>query len=236
MVDVMGIALIEHLTQNSKESIITHSTLEENGSLPLDYLFRDFSQMPKLEKHALTLCKGAVLDIGCGAGSHALYLQNKGLKVTALDKSKGAIEVCEKRGLQSTICTNILDYSEEKFDTLLLLMNGIGIAGSLEQLPNYLNHFRTLLQPNGQILLDSSNIIYMFDADEDGGYWIPGDTDYYGEVKFTMEYKTYKSDTFPWLYIDFETLERVALYCGFACEKIMEGEHYDYLAKLSLLA
>ncbi len=170
--DIFGKALMDYHLDNYSEDIKTFSSLDEEDVIPLPYLFRNFEQMPKLEQKALQMAKGKVLDIGCGAGNHTLYLQEKGLDVTAVDTSSGAIEVCQKRGVSNTACANILDYKEETFDTLLLLMNGIGLAGTLEKLDDFLQHLTSLLKPNGQILLDSSDIIYMFDEDEDGGRMI----------------------------------------------------------------
>ena len=233
-IDIFGNAMLDYLQKKNDENIITYSSVAEQDTIPVPYLFRNYKSMPKIEQKALQLCKGKVLDIGCGAGSHSVHLQNKNLEVTALDASKGAIEVCKKRGIKKTICSDVLNFDGQKFDTLLLLMNGIGIVGKLKNLETYLSHLKTLLNPNGQILLDSSDIIYMFDEDDDGGYWIPTDKDYYGEVDFQMEYKGEKSSEFPWLYLDYNTLQNAANYNGFKCEMITKGEHYDYLAKLSL--
>tara|TARA_R110000868_G_scaffold21640_11_gene89855 strand:+ start:21534 stop:22247 length:714 start_codon:yes stop_codon:yes gene_type:complete len=232
--DIIGNAVLDFQNGNYSSDIKTYSSLDEEDRIPIPYLFRDYKEMPKLEQKALALCKGNVLDIGCGAGSHSLYLQQKGLKITALDNSEGAIEVCEKRGILHTVCTDIYDFKEEKFDTLLLLMNGIGLAGKLEYLTKFFTHLKSLLKPNGQIILDSSDIIYMYEEDEDGGYWIADGIDYYGEVKYTMEYKGQKGKEFDWLYIDYNTLQRAAIANNLKCELIGEGEHYDYLAKLSL--
>ncbi|WP_222984846.1 class I SAM-dependent methyltransferase [Flagellimonas meishanensis] len=234
MEDVFGKALMDYHAGNYTEDIITFSSLDEKDCIPLPYLFRDIGEMPALEQKALDLAHGKVLDIGCGAGSHALYLQEKGLEVTALDSSAGAIHVCKKRGVASTNNQSILDYAEGSFDTLLLLMNGIGLAGSLKNLDAFLMHLASLLRPNGQILLDSSDIIYMFEQEEDGGYWIPSDVDYYGEVTFVMEYKNQKTAPFPWLYIDYDTLRNKCLANNLSCELILLGPHYDYLAKLTL--
>lgn len=234
MVDILGKALLDYQSGNYTEDIKTYSSLDEEDSVPLPYLFRDFDEMPFLEKKALELTEGKVLDIGCGAGNHTLYLQKKEFEVTALDASKGAIEVCKKRGVKSSVHSSFLDYNSSKFDTLLLLMNGIGLAGKLGHLHAFLNHLKSLLLPNGQILLDSSNIIYMFEQDEDGGFWVPNNDNYYGEVTFIMEYKRQKSQAFDWLYIDFTTLRNACIALDFDCELVSEGEHYDYLAKLSL--
>lgn len=235
MTDIFGNALLDYHLGKHTEDIKTYSSLDEEDYIPLSYLFRTYDEMPPLERKALKLAKGKILDIGCGAGSHALYLQQKGFDVTALDSSEGAVTVIKERGISATVHSQILDYSDSKFDTLLLLMNGIGLAGKLIDLGKFLSHLKSLLRPNGQILLDSSDIIYMFDQDEDGGYWIPDSGHYYGEVTFTMEYKGEKSSTFPWLYIDFNTLSNACLANNLDCQLLGEGHHYDYLAKLSLL-
>ncbi|MGB3142469.1 MAG: class I SAM-dependent methyltransferase [Maribacter sp.] len=231
--DILGSALLDYQNGNHDGDIKTYSSLEEEDVLPLSYMFRSFDEMPIIEQKALKNCKGKVLDIGCGAGSHGLYLQQKGIEVTVLDSSPGAIKVCQERGLTHTVLENILDFDGQTFDTLLLLMNGIGLAGNLKGLEPFFSKLKSLLNANGQILLDSSDIIYMFENDEDGGYWIPDDVEYYGEVIFTMEYKKRKSEPFSWLYVDYNTLDRAAQYHGFSCELLYEGDHYDYLARLS---
>jgi len=234
MADVFGMALKDFQKGDYTEDIKTYSSLDEEDVIPVPYLFREFDEMPKIEQIALQLARGKVLDIGAGAGSHTLYLQNKGLEVTALDNSEGCIAVCRERGVKSTVLSDILTYSEEKYDTLLLLMNGIGLAGKLGNLSRFLQHLASLLQPNGQVLMDSSDIIYMFEQDDDGGYWVPNDGTYYGEVAFEMEYKGYKSKPFDWIYVDINRLQNACESNGFHCEIVISGEHYDYLAKLTL--
>ncbi len=232
--DILGNALLDFHNGDYTSDIITYSSLEEEDVLPLPYLFRNYEQMPNLEKQALELCRGSTLDIGCGAGNHSLYLQKKGLVVSCMDQSHGAIAVCKSRGIKKTSQGTLLDFDLGKYDTLLLLMNGIGISGRLKHIDMFLNKLKSLLNEGGQILLDSSDILYMFERDEDDGYWIPEDVAYYGEVSFTMEYKNQKSDKFPWLYLDFNTLQRAAAFNGLVCELVIEGEHFDYLARLSL--
>ena len=235
MLDLFGKAILDFQTNNSPENLITETSISEADEMSVSYLFRSYNEMPKLEQHALQLAKGKVLDVGCGAGSHSLCLQNeRNLEVISIDISPTAIEACRLRGLKNTAVQNILNLdSNEKFDTILLLMNGTGIFGTLNETSNYLQKLKSLLNQGGQILIDSSDIIYMFDDDDDGGKWIPS-SNYYGELIFTISYKNETEEPFPWLYLDYNTLQNTAFASGLQCELILEGEHYDYLARLSL--
>lgn len=234
MKDLFGKAILDYQTNNSPEDLITETSISEADEMSVAYLFRSYAEMPKLEQKALQLANGNVLDVGCGAGSHALYLQEKGFDVTAIDISANAIKACELRGLKNAKVQDIMQLEGDKFDTILLLMNGAGMCGKLKNIPNFLQKLKALLTDEGQILVDSSDIIYMFDEDEDGGKWIPTDVDYYGEVIFDIAYKGEKEASFDWMYIDYNTLQNAAIANGLQCELILEGEHFDYLAKLTL--
>src|SRR5690606_32243831 len=159
----------------------------------------------------LALCKGTVLDVGAGSGCHSLILQDKKIPIKAIDTSKGAVQVMIERGIGA----QQLDFYKvaEKYDTLLFLMNGVGIAGTLSELPKFLNHTKSLLNPNGQILLDSSDIAYMFE-EEDGSKWMDLNSSYYGEVIYQMEYKSNCTPKFNWLFVDYQKLAATAKKCG----------------------
>lgn len=226
MKDLFGKAILDFQTNNSPEDIITETNISDADEMSVAYLFRNYNEMPKLEQKALQLAKGKVLDVGCGAGSHSLHLQEKGFEVTSIDISENAIKACQLRGLKNAKAQNILDLENEKFDTILLLMNGTGIFQTILESSKYLQKLKSLLNPNGQILIDSSDIIYMFDEDE-----VPTDN-YYGELTFTISYKDETENPFPWLYLDYTLLEKLATENGLQCELIENGEHYDYLARL----
>lgn len=235
MLDLFGKAILDYQTNNAPEDLITETSISDEDAMSVAYLFRSFDEMPKLEQLALQLAKGRILDVGCGAGSHSLYLQNTlNLDVTAIDISENAITACKLRGIQKTMVQDIMTLENETFDTILLLMNGAGMCGRLKNISKFLLKLKSLLNENGQILLDSSDIIYMFDEDEDGGKWIPSVNDYYGEVVFKVSYKGQKEKPFHWMYIDYNTLQNAAFANGLKCELIQEGEHYDYLARLSV--
>jgi SAM-dependent methyltransferase len=235
MKDLFGKAILDYQTNNLPEDLITETSISEADEMSVSYLFRTYNEMPKLEQKALQLAKGSVLDVGCGAGSHTLALQNeRKLDVTAIDISENAVRACQLRGIKNVKVANILDLDEEnKFDTILILMNGTGIFGTLNDTAKYLQKLKSLLNVGGQILIDSSDLIYMYDQDEDGAYCIPADG-YYGELTYKVQYKGKTEDTFPWLYLDYNTLQNAAIANGLKCELIEEGEHFDYLAKLSL--
>lgn len=233
--DIFGNAIKSYFEYGEEEDIAVHSPDFDDDVIPVAYLFRTYAQMPPLEKKALQLCRGRVLDVGCGAGSHSLYLQKeKKLEVTALDTSKGAIEVCKKRGVVDARNIAFEDLSEEKYDTILLLMNGTGIVGKMRKLDSFFTQLKEILAPGGQVLIDSSDLIYLFEADEDGGVWVDSALGYYGELSYSLSYKGETSEVFDWLYLDFDSLSLAAAKNGFTCELIQEGEHYDYLAKLTI--
>lgn len=233
--DLYGKALIDFHNGNYTEDIRVLSTTMEDDIMPLPYLFRPYEEMPALEKKALELAQGKILDIGAGAGIHSLYLQEKGLEIVALDQSKGACEVLTSR-LQNSgkvINDSIWNHSD-RYDTLLMLMNGTGIFSTLEKVPESLEKLKDLLHPEGQILIDSSDLKFLYEEDEDGGLWVDSSKEYYGEVTFSLHYKEMESEPFEWLYMDYDLLKTYALQAGFKIELIQEGEHYDYLARLSI--
>jgi len=245
MKDLFGKAILDFQTNNDPQDLITETSISEADEMSVAYLFRSYDEMPKIEQKALQLSKGKILDVGCGAGSHSLYLQNeKSLDVTAIDISTNAVEACKLRGIRKATVQNVMDLDGDKYDTILLLMNGAGMCGRLKNLTAFLLKLKSLLNENGQILLDSSDIIYMFDEDEDDGTrgeaelseakLIPFDHEYYGEVVFNIEYKGEKELPFDWMYIDYNTLQNAAVANGLQCELILEGEHFDFLARLTI--
>ena len=225
----MGQAIAEYYNKEKSKKLYVYSDITDDDEIPISYLFRDFNDMPKIEQYALNNCKGSILDVGAAAGSHSLWLQNNGFSVSAIDISELSVQAMQIRGVKDARVVDIYEFQQEqKYDTLLLLMNGAGIAGELKNLPNLLNKCSSLIKENGQILIDSSDINYMFDDDDEK----PADK-YYGEVEYTMSYGSCTSDMFSWLFIDSNTLKLIAHKCGLKCETVCKGENYDYLARLT---
>ena len=235
MKDLLGKSLLDYQLNDRKSDVRVSTNISKSEYLSRSHFFRAFPQMIPIEQKALTLAKGRILDVGAGTGSHVLYLQEKGLDAVALDISPAVIEICQLRGVKQTVISDILDY-QGKFDTILLLMNGIGISKRLSLIDIYLQKLKSLLNEGGQILTTSTDIIYMFDQDEDGSYIIPfnEEKEYYGELIYTIHYKGEK-ESFPWLFIDYNTLQRAANNNGLSCELIEEGDDYNYLVRITHL-
>ena len=213
--DPMGAAIADFYKNGIAGRLRVLSSMFDEDEIPVAHLFREEDEMGELELKALGLSKGRILDVGAGAGCHALALQDRGMEVTAIDVSPLSVEVMTKSGIDDARLVNLYDETLcEKFDTILMLMNGSGIIGKIANMPQFFARIDSLLAEGGQVLMDSSDLIYLFE-DEDGGVDIDLAGDYYGEVDFTMQYKNIKGETFDWLYIDFETLAFHAAGNGF---------------------
>lgn len=232
--DPMGAAIADYFEQGKAARLRVFSSQFDEDELPVRELFRTKKQMSSLERTALEMATGKILDVGAGAGCHSLALQEAGKEVYAIDISPLSVEVMKQRGVRNVAHTNLFSGQfADSFDTILMLMNGSGIIGKLEHLPDFFQRMKLLLRPGGCILMDSSDLRYLFE-EEDGSIVIDLAGDYYGEVDFQMQYKDIKGDSFDWLYIDFQTLSLYAAENGFKAELIKKGSHYDYLAKLSI--
>ncbi len=220
MKDPIGQAILDYAKTGLNRDIIVHSDICEDDVIPSEYLFRSYDEMPRLEQIALENCKGKTLDIGAAAGIHAKYLQKNKIDVECIDISPLSVEYLQKIGLPAR-CINFFDLKNEKFDTLLLLMNGIGIAGQLSNLQKTLEHAKSLLTENGQIICDSSDVKFLFE-DEDGSLWVDLNSAYYGNFKFVMEYENHQSDEFDWLYVDYSNFKRIAENSGLIIEKLYD--------------
>ena len=232
--DPLENAFFDYYGGNEHAEIIVHSNKSDTEVVPVAYFFREYNNMPQLEQKAMALCSGEILDVGAGSGSHTLFLQQNGKSSTALEIKAGLAELMQKRGIQKVINSDIYNYRALKYDTLLLLMNGIGFTGDFNGLQEFLQHAKSLLNPGGQIILDSSDILYLYEQ-EDGAYMINLNEEYYGEVEYQFEYQGIIGERFKWLFVDFNSLLQYAMQEGFECEMVYEDEHFNYLAVLSLI-
>ena len=231
--DPMGRAIADFHSTGKVAKLRVLSSMFYEDEIPVATLFRSFNEMPLQEQEAIRRCSGRVLDVGAGSGCHSLEIMKRGLEVVAIDISEPSLEVMKERGIDARIINFFDKTFDEKFDTILMAMNGIGIVGKIERLPEFFMRVKQLLTTEGQVLLDSSDIRYIFE-NEDGSLDIDLAAGYYGELDYRMQYRGIKGETFDWLYIDFETLSMYAEQCGLMCEKCIDGEHYDYLARLTV--
>ena len=230
--DPMGRAIFDYHHTGRAGKLRVLSSMFYEDEIPVATLFRKFSDMPLQEQKAIELCRGRVLDTGAGSGCHSAVLMERGHEVVAIDISELSVGVMKERGIDARNINFFDETFAEKFDTILLAMNGIGIVGTVGNLGNFFKSAKRLLAPGGQILLDSSDIKYVF-MDDDGSMQIDLAAGYYGEVDYRMRYKNITGEKFDWLYIDFDTLAMYAEEHGFKCEKCIDGEHFDYLARLT---
>lgn len=230
--DPMGRAIIDYYTTKRADRLKVFSPMFEEDEIPLDTLFRTYDTMPRIERIALDLTKGRTLDVGAASGCHSLELQKRGINVTAIDISPLSVETMKLRGVMNVEEKDFFTLEGQQFDTILMLMNGIGIVGTLARMPDFFCQLDKILVPGGQILCDSSDISYVFE-NEDGMIEYPDVDNYYGEVYFQMQYKDTIGVPFPWLYIDADTLKQVAKENGYDVEIVEKGEHYDYLARIT---
>jgi SAM-dependent methyltransferase len=235
--DILGQALLAYHHGDTNATITVHCNVADDEPLPAAYFFRTLLQMPELERLALDESRGRVLDLGAGAGCHSLELQSRGFDVKAVDVSAGAVQVMTERGVRTVARHDLfapLPTNELPYDTILLLMNGLGLTGTLEGLDKFLAHARTLLAPGGQILATSSDVRYLYE-DEDGALLINLNGPYYGEVTYSLSYAKQTGVEFPWLFVDAALLNDAAQTAGYTAEFLGEDDDEQYLVRLTLL-
>lgn len=123
--------------------------------------FADFKDWPKIEKQAIKLAKGKILDIGVGTGRVSLYLQKKGFDVTAIDKSLLAIKVCKKRGVKKAKVLPIekIDtFKSNTFDTVIMFGGNFGLFGSYKKAKILLKKLYRITSPSALILCEIIDI------------------------------------------------------------------------------
>jgi len=228
----LGDAIMDYYNGDINATICIKSTIEGDRVVPVGTFFREKDQFPKIEKDAFKYCKGKTLDVGAGGGPHALYLQKKGLDITGLDISDKAVEVMQKRGLNA-VCASIFEYHDSSFDTILMMMNGIGVAGELSALGILLRHLKSILKPGGQILFDSTDIDYVTSFDRALSTLRIPFPEYYGIVHYQLEYKDKKGEIYPWLFIDKKTMKRIAEENGYQFS-VLKSRSSQYLGRLTM--
>lgn len=231
--DPMGAAIYDYHHNGHASTLVVSSSMFEDDEIPVEDLFRHFDDMPEIEKHALEIAEGDILDVGAGSGCHSIALDRMGKRCVAIDISPLSVEVMRERGVDARLINFYDESFTERFDTVLMLMNGSGIIGNLDNMHMFFGRMKQILKPGGCLLIDSSDLRYLFE-EEDGSLMIDLADDYYGQLDYQMHYKDISGEPFDWLYVDFNTLAYYAEESGFKAELLAEGDHYDYLARITL--
>lgn len=230
--DSLGIAFNDFINGEKDAVVKVLCDIADEDVVEVKYFFRKYDELPEIEKIALDNCYGKILDVGAGSGCHSLILREKGADVKPIDISKLSVNVMKAQGLENAEVINFFDI-KDKYDTLLMLMNGAGICGDLKGLDLLFKQAKKILNKTGQIIIDSSDLKYLYKED-DGSFKINLSEKYYGEVFFQVKYKNFTSEKFKWLFVDYYTLEDIALSNGFLCELLYYDDSYQYLAKIIL--
>ncbi len=241
----LGLALRDYLNGDAAAQVTVETEGEGIEVMSARHFLRDRGDFPPAEEHALALARGWVLDLGAGAGDHALALQARGLTVTALDVSPLAVEIMRKRGVRDARRGDFHGFAGlsgsagagdagGRYDTVLLMMNGIGLVGDLGGLDAFLERASRLLAPHGQILFDSTDLRLTRDLAERRALEARvREGRYLGEVRFRMSYRGRPGAWFSWLFVDPDALAGHAGPRGWRVQTLFEEEGGIFLARLT---
>lgn len=229
-----GRALREWAAGDREAELVLHSSLGEHEAVPVGLFFREPEELFPAERFALELCRGRVLDLGAGTGLHGLALAERGHEVTAVELLPEAARLVRGHGLpvvRGDLMT--LPFAEGAFDTLLMLMNGIGPAGTLRGLEAFLEATVRVLAPGGQLLVDSAEPLVRPGAADAAAAWPPPTPEAYpGEAWIRLEYRGETGPPFRELYVDAATLAERARAAGWDARTAFEDGRGGYLARL----
>ncbi|HEX6434175.1 MAG TPA: class I SAM-dependent methyltransferase [Gemmatimonadales bacterium] len=227
-------AMVAYHRGNRDVTIVVYDDYERDEA-PLSYFFREPEHFPPLELMALEHCRGRVLDVGAGSGCHSLELERRGLSVTALEILPGLVDILRQRGLRDVRQTTWMDLKvAEPFDTVLMMMNGLGLAETLDGLDQFFRDARRLVKADGQVLADSTDVRVRMDPEaRRTGRLRRLDGRYIGELHFQLEFEGRKGPPFGQLYVDPETLHKKATAGGWGCDMLRPPDEYgNYLVRL----
>ncbi|MHC4082015.1 MAG: class I SAM-dependent methyltransferase [Planctomycetota bacterium] len=232
--DPYGAALQAGFDGDAGAELILRRDDGREGRLPVSHFFRGQSEFTPVETAAVDRCAGRVLDVGAGTGLHSLVLQEKGLRVTAIDISARVVEIMIRRGVGDAHCEDVFDCRRGPFDTVLMMGHGIGMVETLAGLDRFLIFARGILSEAGQLLLDSldvgvtddpENLAY-HEANRRAGRYV-------GEIRLQSEFQGERGPYYGWLHVDADTLTEHAATAGWRCEVVCREDSGDYLARLS---
>ena len=236
--ELIARSMRDYMLGDEDAGVLLSSDAEEDRILFASHFFRGPEAMPLAERRALELARGTVLDVGAGAGAHALALQACGVRVTATEVSTTAVEVMVALGVEDARLLDVFaEPGPDRWDTVLILMNGTTLVGSPAGLTRLLAAASARLAGGGRILIDSSDLRQERVEEESPGAENRaeerGDGRYVGEVQLQVTYKGERSPPFPVLYAHPELLAECAREAGLESRVVAEGEDGAYLAELT---
>jgi SAM-dependent methyltransferase len=226
-------ALRDYFDGETDATIVLHSSLGETDEIPVSVFFRGPDDFFSFDRAALQRCRGRILDLGAGTGVHSLYLQDHGFEVCAVDVLADAVEIMRRRGVRDARLGDVTELDLGRFDTILMMMNGTGILGTLKGLDRFLCDVPRLMAEGGQILVDSGPARVVGGLEEPAVEVTLDEDAYPGEAWITLAYKGKEGRPFRELYVDAETLAEHAEANGFECEIVFWDEMGGYVARLT---
>lgn len=218
-------ALRAYRSGDEEAALVMRTDVGGSEDVPVSLFFRQQAEMGPVESAALRLARGRVLDLGAGAGAHAAPLVRAGLDVTAVEILPEARSALREAGVRD-VREGGLDTlgPDERFDTVLVLMNGLGLAGSLDGLGDLLARLAVALAPGGQILADST---------DPSGWEDPEDGRYAGEVHMQLGFAETWGSPFPFLFVDADRVQAAASARGLEASVVAEEDDGRWLARIT---
>lgn len=196
--------------------------------------FTEYKQWSDSERQLIDKARGKILDIGCGAGRHSLYLQKRGFDVTGIDNSPGAIKVCKLRGLKKAFVRPIGEIDKFKtdlFDTILMLGNNFGLLGDAENAKKLLKKMSQITKPDAQIIAGTRNPYITDDADH---------LEYHklnkkrgrmaGQIRMRIRYRKTVGEWFDYLFVSPEEMRDILSDTDWQIKEFIGSERADYFA------
>lgn len=229
----LGLMLLDYFKGDQTAECTVLSNVEEDTTLKGSLFFRN-EGITELENIALNHCEGRILEIGAGVGVHSLELQNTGYDITAIEVSQHCCDIMKNQRVNNVINADFFTYKfEQKFDTILLLMNGIGFVEDFVGLERFFQIVNKILETKGKLIFDTTDISYATENQKSKAS-IKKVSEYFGIVWYSLLYKNYIGKPYKWLYLDYTSLKKMALKNGFNTKMLFENDS-QYLVECARL-